>query len=159
PIQVLCEMIANAKDENQHITIPGFYDDVLELSKEDRAELAKTPFDLEEYKKDLGIADVRGEAGYTTLERTGTRPTFELNGIWGGYTGEGSKTVLPSKAFAKISMRLVPNQKSDKITKLFTKHFKSIAPKSVKVKVTPFHGGEPVVTPTDSVAYKAASMA
>ena len=159
PIQVLCEMIASMKDENQHITIPGFYDKVLELSKTEREDLNRTPFDLDEYKKDLGVEDVRGEKGYTTLERTGIRPTLELNGIWGGYTGEGSKTVLPSKAFAKISMRLVPNQSSDEITKLFADHFKKVAPKSVKVEVRPHHGGEPVVTPTDSVAFKAASMA
>jgi len=159
PIQVLCEMIASMKDENQHITIPGFYDKVLELSKTEREDLNRTPFDLDEYKKDLGVEDVLGEKGYTTLERTGIRPTLELNGIWGGYTGEGSKTVLPSKAFAKISMRLVPNQSSDEITKLFADHFKKIAPKSVKVEVRPHHGGEPVVTPTDSVAFKAASMA
>lgn len=159
PIQVLCKMIDSMKDENNHITIPGFYDDVIELSKEERTELNKTPFSLDAYKKDLGVDDVMGEAGYTTLERTGIRPTLELNGIWGGYTGEGSKTVLPSKAFAKISMRLVPNQSSDKITKLFSDHFKKIAPKSVKVEVRPHHGGEPVVTPTDSVAYKAASKA
>lgn len=159
PIQVLCEMIASMKDENDHISIPGFYDDVLELSKSEREELNKTPFDLDEFKKDLGVDDVRGEKGYTSLERTGIRPTLELNGIWGGYTGEGSKTVLPAKAFAKISMRLVPNQSSEKITEIFTKHFENIAPASVKVKVMPHHGGEPVVTPTDSVAFKAASKA
>lgn len=159
PIQVLCDMIASMKDKDNRITIPGFYDDVMELTSEERIELNKTPFNLNEYKKDLGIDEVRGETGYTTLERTGIRPTFELNGIWGGYTGEGSKTVLPSQAFAKISMRLVPHQTTDKITELFTKHFTSIAPKGVKVKVTPHHGGEPVVTPTDSVAYKAASKA
>jgi acetylornithine deacetylase/succinyl-diaminopimelate desuccinylase-like protein len=159
PIQILCEMIASMKDKNNHITIPGFYDDVVELTKEERAELNKTPFDLNEYQKDLQVDDVVGEAGFTTLERTGIRPTFELNGIWGGYTGEGAKTVLPSKAFAKISMRLVPNQSSDKISELFMKHFKSIAPKSVKVNVSLHHGGEPVVTPTDSIAFKAASMA
>lgn len=159
PITILCEMIASMKDKNNHITIPGFYDDVLELTKEERDELNKAPFSLDEYKKDLDVNEVHGETGYTTLERTGIRPTFELNGIWGGYIGEGAKTVLPSKAFAKISMRLVPNQKSDTITALFQKHFESIAPKSVKVKVTPHHGGEPVVTPTDSVAFKAASRA
>ena len=159
PIQVLCEMIALMKDKNNHITIPGFYDDVVELTKEERTELNKTPFDLNEYKKDLGVSEVVGEAGFTSLERTGIRPTFELNGIWGGYTGEGAKTVLPSKAFAKISMRLVPNQNSDKTTELFSKYFTSIAPKSVTVKVKAHHGGEPVVTPTDSVAFKAASMA
>jgi acetylornithine deacetylase/succinyl-diaminopimelate desuccinylase-like protein len=159
PIQILCQMISSLKDKDNHITIPGFYDDVLELSKEERAELNKAPFDLEEFKKDLGVADVTGETGFTTLERTGVRPTLELNGIWGGYTGEGSKTVLPSKAYAKISMRLVPNQTTEKITELFSKHFTKIAPASVKVKVSPHHGGEPVVTPTDSVAFKAASKA
>ncbi len=159
PIQVLCEMIASMKDENDHITIPGFYDAVQELSKSEREELNKTPFDLSEFKKDLGVAEVRGEKGYSTLERTGIRPTLELNGIWGGYTGEGSKTVLPAQAFAKISMRLVPNQSSEKITEIFRKHFEKIAPPSVKVKVTPHHGGEPVVTPTDSIAFKAASKA
>lgn len=159
PIQVLCQMITSLKDKDNHITIPGFYDDVTDLKKEERDELNKTPFNLDDYKKDLGVEDIMGENGYSTLERTGIRPTLELNGIWGGYTGEGSKTVLPSKANAKISMRLVPNQSSEKITKLFTDHFKKIAPPSVKVKVTPHHGGEPVVTPTDSTAYKAASKA
>ncbi len=159
PIQILCEMIAKMKDENNHITIPGFYDDVLVLSADERAELNKAPFDLAEYKTDLNVGDVHGEKGYTVLEQTGVRPTFELNGIWGGYIGEGAKTVLPSKAFAKISMRLVPNQTSDKITQLFSDHFKSIAPAGVTVKVIPHHGGEPVVTPTDSIAFKAASKA
>jgi acetylornithine deacetylase/succinyl-diaminopimelate desuccinylase-like protein len=159
PIQILCEMIAKMKDENNRITIPGFYDDVVELTKAERDELNKAPFNLEEYKKDLGIEEVHGESGYTTLERTGIRPTFEVNGIWGGYTGEGAKTVLPSKAFAKISMRLVPNQQSEKITRLFTDYFTSIAPRSVKVKVMPHHGGEPVVTPTNSPAYLAAAKA
>jgi acetylornithine deacetylase/succinyl-diaminopimelate desuccinylase-like protein len=152
-------MIARMKDANNHIAIPGFYDDVQELSSAERAELNMAPFDLDEYKRDLEVGDVHGESGYTTLERTGIRPTFEVNGIWGGYTGEGAKTVLPSKAFAKFSMRLVPNQQSEKITKLFADYFTSIAPKSVKVVVKPHHGGEPVVTPTDSVAYKAASKA
>ncbi len=159
PIQVLCEMITSMKDENDHITIPGFYDDVIEISDVERKEMAKAPFDLEHFKKDLQIGDVRGEKGFSTPERTSIRPTFELNGIWGGYTGEGSKTVLPSKAYAKISMRLVPNQNSHKITDLFAAHFKKIAPSSVKVSVTPHHGGEPVVTPTDSIAYQAASKA
>lgn len=159
PIQILCEMITKMKDENNHIAIPGFYDDVKVLTAEERAELNLAPFSLDEYKKDLDINDVHGEKGYTTLERTGIRPTFELNGIWGGYIGEGAKTVLPSKAFAKISMRLVPNQSSDKITQLFADYFTSIAPAGVKVKVTPHHGGEPVVTPTDSIAFKAASKA
>ena len=159
PIQVLCDMIASMKDENNHITIPGFYDDVVELTTAERTELNKAPFSLDDYKKDLAIEDVKGEKGFTTLERTGIRPTLELNGIWGGYTGEGAKTVLPSKAFAKISMRLVPNQSSDKITELFTSHFLKIAPKGTMVKVMPHHGGEPVVTPTDSVAFKAAAKA
>jgi acetylornithine deacetylase/succinyl-diaminopimelate desuccinylase-like protein len=159
PINILSKMIASMHDENNHITIPGFYDDVLEVSAEDRADMAKTPFDLNEYKKDLDVADVWGEKGFSSIERTGIRPTLDVNGIWGGYTGEGAKTVLPSKAFAKISMRLVPNQTSDKITEIFKKHFESIAPASVKVEVRPHHGGEPVLTPTDSVAFKAASKA
>jgi len=159
PINILCKMIASMHDENNHITIPGFYDKVQELNAAEREALNSAPFDLEEYKKDLDISDVRGEKGYTTLERTGTRPTLDVNGIWGGYTGEGAKTVLPSKAFAKISMRLVPNQSSQEISDMFTKHFEGIAPAGVKVKVTPHHGGEPVVTPTDSVAYKAAAKA
>lgn len=159
PINVLCEMIASLKDKNGHITIPGFYKDVKALSAKERKELNRAPFSLKEYKKDLDINDIRGEKGYTTLERTSIRPTLDVNGIWGGYTGEGSKTVIASKAFAKISMRLVPNQKSDVITKLFTRHFQKIAPKSVKVKVTAFHGGEPVMLATDSVGYKAAAKA
>ena len=159
PATILCQLIASLHDEHNHITIPGFYDDVLPLSEADREALNKAPFDLSEYKKDLGVNDVWGEKGYTTLERTGTRPTLEVNGIWGGYTGEGAKTVLPSKASAKISMRLVPNQQSDKITQLFTEHFQKIAPPYVKVKVSAHHGGEPVVTPTDSVAYRAAQKA
>jgi acetylornithine deacetylase/succinyl-diaminopimelate desuccinylase-like protein len=159
PATILCQLIASLHDEHNHITIPCFYDDVLPLSEADRAALNKAPFDLEDYKKDLGVNDVWGEKGYTTLERTGTRPTLEVNGIWGGYTGEGAKTVLPSKASAKISMRLVPNQQSDKITQLFTEHFQKIAPAYVKVKVSAHHGGEPVVTPTDSVAYRAAQKA
>lgn len=159
PINILAKMIASMHDENNRITIPGFYDEVVELSAEERNEMAKAPFDLDEYKKDLGIDEVWGEKGYSTIERTGIRPTLDVNGIWGGYTGEGSKTVLPSKAFAKISMRLVPNQSSEKITKLFADYFTSIAPPSVKVVVRPHHGGEPVVTPTDSIEFKAASMA
>jgi acetylornithine deacetylase/succinyl-diaminopimelate desuccinylase-like protein len=159
PIQVLCEMITSMKDKNGHITIPGFYDDVVELTKEERTELNRTPYNDAQYKKDLGVDELFGETGFTTLERTGIRPTLELNGIWGGYTGEGSKTVLPSKANSKISMRLVPNQNSDKISNLFAEHFKKIAPKTVKVKVTAHHGGEPAVTPTDSHAFKAASKA
>lgn len=159
PINVLCNMIASLHDENNHITIPGFYDNVLELNEEERNAINDKPFDLDEYKKDLDVADVRGEKGYSTTERTGTRPTLDVNGIWGGYTGEGAKTVLPSKAYAKISMRLVPNQTSKEITDMFIKHFEGIAPADVKVKVTPHHGGEPVVTPTDSVAYQAAAKA
>ena len=139
--------------------IPGFYDNVIEASNTDREALAKIPFSIEDYKSNLEIDDVMGEKDWTTLERTGMRPTLDVNGIWGGYTGEGAKTVLPSKAYAKISMRLVPNQSSERITKLFTEHFERIAPKSVIVKVTPHHGGEPALTPTDSVAFKAASKA
>ncbi len=159
PVNVLSKMITSLQDEQGRITIPGFYDKVVELSTEDRAAINKAPFNLEEYKKELGINEVRGEKGYTTLERTGIRPTLDVNGIWGGYTGEGAKTVLPSKAYAKISMRLVPDQDNDQITELFTKHFLSIAPPSVKVKVTPLHGGQPAVTPTDSDAFRAASAA
>jgi len=159
PINILCKMIADMIDENRHITIPGFYDDVLNVSDEDRAEMAKAPFNLDDYKKDLAINEVLGEKGYSTLERTSIRPTLDVNGIWGGYTGEGSKTVLPSKASAKISMRLVPNQKSAKMSALFQKYFESVAPSYVKVKVTAHHGGEPVLTPTDSIAFKASSMA
>ncbi len=159
PINVLAQMITSLHDENGKVTIPGFYDKVKELSAEERKALNAAPFDLEEYKKELGIADVKGEKGYTTLERTGIRPTLDCNGIWGGYTGEGAKTVLPSKASAKISMRLVPNQESSEITEMFTRHFLSLAPKSVTVKVTPHHGGQPAVTPTDSKAYKAAEEA
>ena len=159
PATILAKLIASMHDENNHITIPGFYDDVLELSAQEREMLNKAPYNENEYKLDLKVDELWGEKGYTTLERTGTRPTLEVNGIWGGYTGEGAKTVLPSKASAKISMRLVPNQQSDKITKLFKDHFEKIAPKSVKVKVSPHHGGEPVVTPTDSIAYKAAQKA
>lgn len=159
PINVLCSMIAQMHDDHRKIQIPGFYDDVAELSADERAEMAKTPFDIEAYKKELEVNDVMGEAGYSTIERTGIRPTLDVNGIWGGYIGEGAKTVLPSKAYAKISMRLVPNQSSEKITQLFQHYFESIAPNSVKVKVTPHHGGEPVVTPTNSKAYIAASKA
>ena len=159
PINVLCTLIASLHDENRHISIPGFYNDVLEVSTQDRDALAKTPFSLEEFKNQLQIQDVMGEAGYSTLERTGIRPTLDVNGMWGGYTGEGSKTVLPSKAFAKISMRLVPNQSSEKISALFKEHFESIAPASVKVEVFPHHGGEPVLITTDSAEYRAAAMA
>ncbi|MBW7468347.1 dipeptidase [Pontibacter aydingkolensis] len=159
PINILCQMIASLHDENNHITIPGFYDNVQELSQEERAEMARAPFDLDKYKKALDLGDVHGEAGYVTMERNSIRPTLDVNGIWGGYTGEGAKTVIPSKAFAKISMRLVPNQTSEEITEKFKKHFESIAPASVKVEVKPHHGGEPVVTPTDSIAYQAAAKA
>src|SRR5690606_3934858 len=156
---ILAKLIASLHDENNHIAIPGFYDDVVELSQEEREALSKAPFDIEEYKTDLGVEELWGEKGYTPIEHTGIRPTLEVNGIWGGYIGEGAKTVLPSKAFAKISMRLVPNQNSERITQLFIKHFEGIAPKSVKVEVKPHHGGEPVVTPTDSIAYRAAEKA
>lgn len=159
PVLILAKMIASLHDENNHITIPHFYDDVQALTEQERNALNTAPYNEEAYKKDLGVEELWGENGYTTLERTGTRPTVEINGIWGGYIGEGAKTVLPSKASAKISMRLVPNQQSDKITQLFEKYFKQIAPKAVKVKVTPHHGGEPVVTPIDSVAYQAAKQA
>lgn len=159
PINVLCKMIASCHDENNHITIPEFYKDVVELSAEQRNEMAKAPFSLDNYKKDLNIEDVYGEKGYSTIERSGIRPTLDVNGIWGGYTGEGAKTVLPSKAHAKISMRLVPNQSSEKISKIFENYFKSIAPKGVKISVKPHHGGEPIVVKTDSAAYTAASRA
>ncbi len=159
PINILCDMIASLHDENNHITIPEFYDDVMNVSTEDRTALGQIPFDQSEYNGKLDIDDVHGEKGFTTIERTGIRPSLDVNGIWGGYIGEGAKTVLPSKAFAKISMRLVPNQTSDNITKIFKAHFEKIAPKSVTVQVTPHHGGEAAVTPTDSIAYQAASMA
>ncbi|NVO33433.1 dipeptidase [Hymenobacter lapidiphilus] len=159
PINVLCKMIASLHDENNHITIPEFYNNVTELSTEEREELNRVPHSDDEFKKSIGLPDVYGEKGYTTVERVGIRPTLDVNGIWGGYTGEGAKTVIASKAYAKISMRLVPNQTSDEITALFQKHFTSIAPSGVTVKVKPHHGGEPVVTPTDSVAYKAAADA
>jgi acetylornithine deacetylase/succinyl-diaminopimelate desuccinylase-like protein len=158
PINVLSKMIASLHDENNHITIPTFYDDVIDLTAEERAAMAQTPFNLDAYKEDLDINDVYGETGYSTIERASIRPTLDVNGIWGGYIGEGAKTVLPSKAYAKISMRLVPNQQSDKITALFTKHFESIAPAGVQVKVRPHHGGEPYVTPTNSVEYLAAKQ-
>ena len=152
-------MISSLIDRDGHITVKGFYDDVAELSAEDRAKLARAPFDLEEYKNFLKIKEVRGEKGYTTLERTGIRPCLDVNGIWGGYTGEGAKTVLPSEAHAKISMRLVPNQDSDTITRLFEEHFKSIAPDCVTVEVKPCHGGNGFLIPISSEAYQAASRA
>lgn len=159
PINVLSKMIASLHDENNHIRIPEFYDNVQELSLEERAEMAKAPFKLDDYKKALDLNDIYGEKGYTTNERNSIRPTLDVNGIWGGYTGQGAKTVIPSQAFAKISMRLVPNQDWEEITKLFTKHFISIAPAGVSVKVTPHHGGNGYVTPIDSIGYKAANMA
>ena len=159
PINVLCDMISSMHDKDRRITIPGFYDAVKELSAAERKALAEAPFDLDAYKKDLQVADVLGESGYTSEERSSIRPTLDVNGIWGGYIGEGAKTVLPSKAFAKISMRLVPDQKSETITKLFKDHFERIAPPSVKVEVRPHHGGEAAVTPIDSPAYLAASKA
>lgn len=159
PVNVMTRMIASLHDENGKITVKGFYDKVKELSVEERTELEEAPFDIEAYKKDLDVAEVNGEKGYTTRERASIRPTLDVNGIWGGYIGEGSKTVLPSKAFAKISMRLVPDQDWDEISELFTAHFKSIAPASVKVRVTKHHGGQPYVTPTDSIGYKAAFKA
>ena len=159
PINILCKMIASLHDENKHITIPGFYDDVEELSKEEREKMAEAPFSLENYKKALDIDNVYGEKGYTTNERNSIRPTLDVNGIWGGYIGEGAKTVIASKAYAKISMRLVPDQDWKKITDLFKKHFESIAPEGVRVKVKPHHGGQAYVTPIDSVGYKAAEKA
>jgi len=159
PINILAKMIASLHDENNHITISGFYDKVLELSDAERAEMAKAPFSLDAYKKALDLGEIYGETGYVTNERTSIRPTLDVNGIWGGYTGEGAKTVIASKAFAKISMRLVPDQDPDEITELFTKHFEAIAPKAVKVKVTPHHGGHAYVTPIDNIGYKAANKA
>jgi acetylornithine deacetylase/succinyl-diaminopimelate desuccinylase-like protein len=159
PVTMLAKMIASCHDENNHITIPGFYDDVVESTKEERALMAKAPFDEAEYKKDLGVTALWGEKGYTTNERTGIRPTLELNGIWGGYTGEGAKTVLPSKAFAKVSARLVPNQSSEVITQKLLDYFRSIAPAGVTVKAEVHHGGEPYMTPIDSAGYKAAAKA
>lgn len=159
PINILNKMIASLHDENNHITIPGFYDRVEELSAEERAQMAEAPFDLEAYKKAIGINAVHGEKGFTTNERNSIRPTLDVNGIWGGYTGEGAKTVIPSKAFAKISMRLVPNQDWEEITQLFKEHFEKIAPDSVQVKVNPHHGGQGYVTPIDGIEYQAASLA
>ena len=159
PITVLCEMIATLHDENGRVAVPGFYDKVVDLSRKDRQMLARAPFDLKEYMDFLDIKEVRGEKGYSTLERTGIRPCLDVCGIWGGYTGEGAKTVLPSEAHAKISMRLVPDQKSGEITKLFAKHFKSIAPKCVKVEVKECEGGDGFLIPISSDAYKAAARA
>ena len=159
PINILSKMIASLHDENNHITIPGFYDKVEELSREERDEMAKAPFSLEEYKKALDIDAVYGEKDYTTNERNSIRPTLDVNGIWGGYIGEGAKTVIASKAYAKISMRLVPNQDWEEITQLFKTHFENIAPAGVKVKVTPHHGGQGYVTPINNIGYQAASKA
>jgi acetylornithine deacetylase/succinyl-diaminopimelate desuccinylase-like protein len=159
PINVLCDMISSLIDEDGRITVKGFYDEVVELSAEDRAKLSRAPFDLQEYKDFLKINEVKGEKGYTSLERTGIRPSLDVNGIWGGFTGEGAKTVLPSVAQAKISMRLVPNQDSKTITRLFKEHFEAIAPAYVKVEVTPHHGGDGFLIPISSDAYKAAEKA
>jgi acetylornithine deacetylase/succinyl-diaminopimelate desuccinylase-like protein len=159
PITMLAKMIASCHDENNHITIPGFYDDVIDSTSEERAKMALAPFDEQEFKTDLGVENLWGEKTYTTNERTGIRPTLEVNGIWGGYTGEGAKTVLPSKAFAKISCRLVPNQSSTVITEKIIHYFKSIAPVGVTVTASEHHGGEPYITPIDSDAYKAAAKA
>ena len=159
PITILAKMIASLHDENNHITIPGFYDDVIEATAAERKLMAEAPFDLEEFKKDLGVREVWGEKGYTSNERTGIRPTLELNGIWGGYTGEGAKTVLPSKAFAKISCRLVPDQDSHIITDLLINHLKKIAPPYIDIKAALHHGGEPYMTPIDSKGYLAAAKA
>jgi acetylornithine deacetylase/succinyl-diaminopimelate desuccinylase-like protein len=159
PITILAKMIASLHDENNHVTIPGFYDDVVVATDAERKLMAAAPFDEKEYKDDLGVKELWGEKGFTTNERTGIRPTIELNGIWGGYTGEGAKTVLPGKAFAKISARLVPNQSSDKITQLLIDHLQKIAPANVQVKASLHHGGEPYMTPIDSKGYKAAAKA
>ena len=159
PITMLSKMIASCHDENNHITIPGFYDDVVESSDIERAKMAEAPFDANEYAKDLGVTELWGEKGYSSNERTGIRPTLEVNGIWGGYTGEGAKTVLPSKAFAKISCRLVPNQSSQKITEKIINYFTSIAPAGVTVKAAEHHGGEPYMTPIHSKEYQAAASA
>jgi acetylornithine deacetylase/succinyl-diaminopimelate desuccinylase-like protein len=159
PINILAQMIAQLHDDKNKITIPGFYDKVIEISPEERAEMAKAPYSEEAYKASIDIADVHGEEGFSTRERGSIRPTLDVNGMWGGYTGEGAKTVIASKAYAKISMRLVPDQDPHEITALFTKYFESIAPSSVRVKVKPHHGGEPAVTPIDSNGYLAASKA
>jgi acetylornithine deacetylase/succinyl-diaminopimelate desuccinylase-like protein len=159
PINILTKLIAEMHDEDGRITIPGFYDDVIEYSDKERIEMAQAPFNLNHYKKELDIEEVKGEKGFSTIERVGIRPCLDVNGIWGGYTGPGSKTVLPSKAFAKISTRLVSNQNSAKITQMIIKYFEKKAPKSVKVKVTPHHGGIPAVISTSSTGYQAASRA
>jgi acetylornithine deacetylase/succinyl-diaminopimelate desuccinylase-like protein len=159
PLTILSKMIASLHDENNHITIPGFYDDVVEITVEERTKMAEAPFDQQEFNEDLGIAAEWGETGYTTNERTGIRPTLEINGMWGGYTGEGAKTVLPAKAFAKISCRLVPNQDSRKMETLLINHLQRIAPPYITFQAKPHHGGEPYVTPVDSIPYRAAAAA
>lgn len=159
PLNILTKMLASLHDDSNHITIPGFYDDVLEVSTEERAEMSKAPFSIDDYKQALDVNELLGEKTYSTLERTGIRPALDINGIWGGYIGEGAKTVIPSKAFAKVSMRLVPNQDNEKIAKLFQEHFKNIAPSSVKVKVDFLHGGQGYVSPINLPAYKAAERA
>jgi len=159
PINILCDMISSLLDEDKKVTIPGFYDGVIEVSADERAQMAKAPFSEAEYCKELDMKATQGEAGYSTLERATIRPTLDVNGIWGGYTGEGAKTVLPSKAYAKISCRLVPGQDPDKITKLLVSHIEGMAPDSVKVKVKPHHGGQPYLTPTDFAGYQAAHKA
>ena len=159
PANVLTRLVSSLVDDNGHIAIPGFYDDVRVLSDDERRAFNSAPFDIEAYKRSLDIGDVEGEAGFTTMERTGIRPSLDVNGIWSGYTGEGTKTVIPSKAYAKISMRLVPNQDFSKIARLFEEHFRNIAPASVKVDVKFLHGGAPYVSPTDMPAYKAAERA
>lgn len=159
PINILCKMIASLHDEDNRITIPGFYDQVQEYDAEYREQLNKAPFDLDEFKRKLDVEETYGEKGYSTIERVGIRPTLDVNGIWGGYIGEGAKTVLPSKAYAKISMRLVPDQDHKRIAQLFEQHFQAIAPPAVKVKVVPHHGGQAAVVPTDSIGYKAAEAA
>ena len=159
PCNVLCEMIASLKDRNSRVTIPGFYDDVIECSQEERKEMGKRPFNRDEFMKSLGVNDLGGEDNFTDIERIGIRPTLDVNGIWGGYTGEGAKTILPSKACAKISMRLVPYQNAEKIAELFEKHFLSIAPVGVRVKVEYLHGGEAYISPVSTPEYKAAEMA
>ncbi|MGB1449690.1 MAG: dipeptidase [Flavobacteriaceae bacterium] len=159
PINILAKMIAQLQDDQNKITVPGFYDKVINVSDQERKEMAKAPFDLKEYIDSIDLADIHGEEGYSTSERQSIRPTLDVNGIWGGYTGEGAKTVIPSKAHAKISMRLVPNQDWEEIGKLFEQHFRALAPKSVKVEVTTHHGGEPYVTPIDNIGYQAAHKA
>ncbi len=159
PVNVLCDMISSLHDKKRRITVPGFYDDVEDVKREERKAMNKAPYNEKLYKKELSVKELLGERGFTTVERTSIRPALDVNGIWGGYIGEGAKTVLPSKASAKISMRLVPNQDANKISKQFKKYFEQMAPPSVKVKVTPHHGGQPAVTPTDSLEYKAAEWA